>query len=54
LDLPEFGDVVQAELFTGGDRSMQGQHSTQSSFFGMIYEDLTPAHHLLPRLFDYG
>ena len=29
---------------------MQGQHSNQSSFFGMIYEDLIPADHLLCKL----
>ena len=29
---------------------MQGKHSKQSSFFGMIYEDLIPADHLLCRL----
>jgi len=26
---------------------MQGQHNNQSSFFGMIYEELIPAAHLL-------
>jgi len=26
---------------------MQGQHSTQSGFFGMIYDELIPADHLL-------
>ena len=25
---------------------MQGEHSKQSSFFGMIYEDLIPQDHL--------
>lgn len=29
---------------------MQGQHSHQSSFFGMIYERLVPADHLLRRI----
>ena len=29
---------------------MQGQHSKQSSFFGMIYEELSPADHLLRKL----
>ncbi len=29
---------------------MQGEHSKQSSFFGMIYEDLIPADHLLRKL----
>jgi len=29
---------------------MQGQHSAQSSFFGMIYEELIPADHLLRKL----
>ncbi len=29
---------------------MQGEHSIQSSFFGMIYEDLLPADHLLRKL----
>ena len=29
---------------------MQGEHSNQSSFFGMSYEDLIPADHLLHRL----
>ena len=29
---------------------MQGEHSHQSSFFGMIYEDLIPADHLLCQL----
>ena len=29
---------------------MQGEHSSQNSFFGMIYEDLIPADHLLCRL----
>jgi len=29
---------------------MQGQHSNQSSFFGMIYEELVPPDHLLHKL----
>ncbi len=29
---------------------MQGEHSKQSSFFGMIYEDFVPADHLLSGL----
>jgi len=29
---------------------MQGQHSNQSSFFGMIYQELIPADHLLCKL----
>jgi hypothetical protein len=29
---------------------MQGQQSSQSSFFAMIYEELIPADHLLRRL----
>ena len=29
---------------------MQGQHSSQSSFFGLIYERLVPADHLLRRI----
>ena len=29
---------------------MQGEHSKQSSFFGMIYEDLIPATHLLCKV----
>jgi len=29
---------------------MQGQHSRQSSFSGIIYEDLIPAEHLLRKL----
>ena len=29
---------------------MQGEHSSQSSFFGMIYEELIPADHLLREL----
>jgi len=29
---------------------MQGQHSKQSSFFGMIYDELIPADHLLCKL----
>ncbi len=29
---------------------MQGEHSKQSSFFGMIYEELIPADHLLRQL----
>ena len=29
---------------------MQGEHSRPSSFFGMIYEDLVPADHLLRQL----
>ena len=36
---------------------MQGEHSSQSSFFGMIYEDLVPADHLLRKLaaaVDFG
>lgn len=28
---------------------MQGQHSSQSSFFGMIYEELIPADQKLPK-----
>ncbi len=36
---------------------MQGEHSNQSSFFGMICEDLIPADHLLCKLsaaVDFG
>jgi len=29
---------------------MQGEHTRQNSFFGMIYEDLIPADHLLRKL----
>ena len=29
---------------------MQGEHSNQSSFFGIIYEDVIPADHLLRKL----
>ncbi len=29
---------------------MQGEHTSQGSFFGMIYEDLIPADHLLCKL----
>ncbi len=29
---------------------MQGERSSQNSFFGMIYEDLLPADHLLRKL----
>ena len=29
---------------------MQGEHSSQNSFLGMIYEDLIPADHLVRRL----
>ena len=29
---------------------MQGEHSSQSSFFGMIYEDLISPDHLLHKL----
>ncbi len=29
---------------------MQGEHSAQGSFFGMIYEELIPADHLLRQL----
>jgi len=29
---------------------MQGQHSPQSSFFGMIYDELVPPSHLLRRI----
>ena len=29
---------------------MQGEHSSQNSFFGMIYEELVPADHLLRKL----
>ena len=29
---------------------MQGEHSKQNSFFGMIYEDLIPPDHLLRKL----
>ena len=29
---------------------MQGEHGSPSSFFGMIYEDLIPADHLLRKL----
>ena len=29
---------------------MQGQHSSQSSFFGMIYDELVPPQHLLRRI----
>ena len=29
---------------------MQGKHSNQNSFFGMIYEELIPADHLLCKL----
>ena len=30
--------------------AMQGEHSRQSSFFGMIYRELIPPDHLLRRL----
>ena len=36
---------------------MQGEHSKQSSFFGMIHEELIPADHLLCKLaaaVDFG
>ena len=36
---------------------MQGEHGSQSSFFGMIYEDLVPADHVLRNLaaaVDFG
>jgi len=36
---------------------MQGEHSSQNSFFRMIYEDLIPADHLLRKLsaaVDFG
>jgi len=29
---------------------MQGGHSSQNSFFGMIYDELIPADHLLRKL----
>ncbi len=29
---------------------MQGEHSKQSSFLGMIYEELIPPNHLLRKL----
>jgi hypothetical protein len=29
---------------------MQGQHSTQSGFFGLIYDRVVPADHLLRRV----
>jgi len=29
---------------------MPGEHSTQSSFFGMIYDELIPADHLLRQI----
>ena len=29
---------------------MQGHHSTQNSFFGMIYAELIPGDHLLRKL----
>ena len=29
---------------------MQGEHTRQASFFGMIYEDLIPADHLRRKL----
>ncbi len=29
---------------------MQGKHSSQSSFLGMIYDELVPADHLLRKL----
>lgn len=31
---------------------MQGQHSSQSSFFGLIYDRLVPADHLLRQISD--
>ncbi len=31
-------------------RLMQGEHSSQNSFFGMIYEDLIPTDYLLCKL----
>jgi len=37
--------------------TMQGEHSSESSFFGMIYDELVPADHLLRRLasaVDFG
>lgn len=36
---------------------MHGEHSNQNNFFGMIYEDLIPADHLLRKLasaMDFG
>ena len=42
--------MVPAELFTGVIAAMQGEHSSQGSFFGMSYEDLIPADHLLRKL----
>ncbi len=36
---------------------MQGEHGSQNSFFGMIYDELVPADHLLRRLasaVDFG
>jgi len=33
-----------------GIELMQGEHSNQNSFFGMIYKELIPADHLLRKL----
>ncbi len=69
MNVVELAIMGQAEVFTGDDRSMQGQHSRrrakaamatarrQNSFFGMMYERLTPADHLLRRIaaaVDFG
>ena len=29
---------------------MQSEHSSQNSFFGMIYDELVPTYHLLRKL----
>ena len=44
----------KAALVTGGARGIgracAGERSNQSSFFGMIYDELVPADHLLRKL----
>ena len=42
--------VVEPLFSSNGNASMQGEHSSQNSFFGMVCEDLIPADHLLRKL----
>ena len=46
----ELEQVMAPGLFTGVIGAVQGQHSSQSRFFDMFYEELSPADHLLCKL----
>ena len=45
-----YNKLVKQNSHGSREGSMQGEHSSQSSFFGMIYEELIPADYLLRKL----